>query len=224
MTEPATDEQTDRRPLRYAGRLAALVAVALFFALLVYGLLSKPADKTIDSSLAEAKAPPAPGFALEVLQRGSPGPRLAHRLEAALADGELSLQELRGSPVVLNFWASWCPPCREEAPRLEGRWRASRESGVVFLGLDMQDLTGDAREFMREFGISYPNVRDPGDDVARDWGVTGLPETFFVSARGRVVAHVIGAISSRQLEEGIGATLDGRPAGVLQGGDRRSTR
>jgi cytochrome c biogenesis protein CcmG/thiol:disulfide interchange protein DsbE len=224
MNEPATDERTPKRPLRYAGRLAALVAVALFVALLVYGLLSKPADKTIDSSLAEAKAPPAPGFALEVLRPGSPGPRLARRLDAAVADGELSLQELRGSPVVLNFWASWCPPCREEAPRLERLWRERRARGVVVLGLDMQDLTGDAREFIREFGISYPNVRDPGDEVARDWGVTGLPETFFLSARGRVVAHVIGAISTPQLEEGIAAALDGRPAGVLQGGDRRSTR
>jgi cytochrome c biogenesis protein CcmG, thiol:disulfide interchange protein DsbE len=224
MTEPATDEGTGRRPLRYAGRVAALVAVGLFVALLAYGLISKPADKTIDSSLAEAQAPPAPSFALEVLQRGSPGPRLGRRLKAALADGELALQELRGFPVVLNFWASWCPPCRDEAPRLEDRWRASRDNGVVFLGLDMQDLTGDAREFIREFRISYPNVRDPGDEVARDWGVTGLPETFFLSARGRVVAHVIGAVSSRQLEQGIAAAVEGRPAGVLQGGDRRSTR
>jgi cytochrome c biogenesis protein CcmG/thiol:disulfide interchange protein DsbE len=224
MTEPAASEQSRHGPLRYAGRLAALGAVALFVALLVYGLVSKPANKTIDSSLAEAKAPPAPGFTLEVLQRGSPGPRLERRLEAAASDGQLALGELRGAPVVLNFWASWCPPCRTEAPRLERSWRGSRGRGVVFLGLDMQDLTGDAREFIREFGISYPNVRDPGDEVARDWGVTGLPETFFVSPRGRVVAHVIGAISSRQLEEGIAAAVAGRPTGVLQGGDRRSTR
>jgi cytochrome c biogenesis protein CcmG, thiol:disulfide interchange protein DsbE len=224
MTEPATDERTPKRPLRYAGRLAVLVTLGLFVALLVYGLLSKPADTTIDSSLAEAKAPPAPGFTLEVLEKGSPGPRLKRRLEAAVADRELALDELRGAPVVLNFWASWCPPCRTEAPRLERSWRGSRGRGVVFLGLDMQDLTGDAREFIREFRISYPNVRDPGDEVARGWGVTGLPETFFVSPRGRVVAHVIGAISVRQLEEGIAAAVDGRPAGVLQGGDRRSTR
>jgi cytochrome c biogenesis protein CcmG, thiol:disulfide interchange protein DsbE len=224
MTEPAASEQIRHGPLRYAARLAAVGAVALFLALLVYGLVSKPADKTIDSSLAEAKAPPAPGFTLEVLQNGSPGPRLERRIQAAAADGQLALDELRGAPVVLNFWASWCPPCRTEAPRLERSWRASRGRGVVFLGLDMQDLTGDAREFIREFRISYPNVRDPGDEVARDWGVTGLPETFFVSARGRVVAHVIGAISSRQLEEGIAAALDGQPAGVLEGGERRSTR
>jgi cytochrome c biogenesis protein CcmG/thiol:disulfide interchange protein DsbE len=224
MTEPVASDQTRKRPLRYAGRLSALAAVALFLALLVYGLLSKPADTTIDSSLAEAEAPRAPGFTLEVLQEGSPGPRLERRLEAAANDGELALQELRGAPVVLNFWASWCPPCREEAPRLERSWRESRDRGVVVLGLDMQDLTGDAREFIREFHISYPNVRDPGDDVAREWGVTGLPETFFISARGRVVAHVIGAISSEQLQGGIAAAVDGRPTGVLQGGERRSTR
>jgi cytochrome c biogenesis protein CcmG/thiol:disulfide interchange protein DsbE len=204
--------------------VAALGAVTLFVALLAYGLLSKPADRTIDSSLAEAKAPPAPGFSLGLLQTGSPGARLGRRLEPAVADGELALDELRGEPVVLNFWASWCPPCRVEAPRLERRWRASRDRGVVFLGLDMQDLTGDARDFIREFGISYPNVRDPGDDVARDWGVTGLPETFFVSARGRVVAHVIGAVSSAQLDEGIRAARAGRALAVLEGGDRRPTR
>jgi thiol-disulfide isomerase/thioredoxin len=170
MTEPVASDQTRKRPFRYAWRLSALAAVALFLALLVYGLLSKPADTTIDSRLAEAKAPRAPGFALEVLQEGSPGPRLERRLEAASYDGELALQELRGAPVVLNFWASWCPPCREEAPRLERSWRESRDRGVVVLGL------------------------------------------------------VIGAISSEQLEEGIAAAVDGRPTGVLQGGERRSTR
>ena len=224
MSEPATSGQRRKGPLRYLGRLAAIGAVALFVALLVYGLLSKPADTTIDSSLAEAKAPPAPGFALEVLQTGSPGPRLERGLRAATADGELALEELRGAPVVLNFWASWCPPCREEAPRLERRWQANRGRGVVFLGLDMQDLTGEAREFIRDFGISYPNVRDPGDGVARDWGVTGLPETFFLSRRGRVVGHVIGAVSGDQLVEGISAAQKGLPVGVLQGGERRSTR
>jgi cytochrome c biogenesis protein CcmG, thiol:disulfide interchange protein DsbE len=224
MTEPSVREQPRRSTLRYAARLAALGVVALFVALLAYGLMSKPADRTIDSSLADAEAPPAPAFALEVLQDGAPGQRLERLLRPAVADGELALAELRGSPVVLNFWASWCPPCREEAPRLERTWRTNRARGVVVLGLDMQDLTGDARAFIREFGISYPNVRDPGDDVARDWGVTGLPETFFISARGRVVAHVIGAISNGQLEAGIMAAARGRPAGVLQGGDRRSTR
>lgn len=208
---------------RRAVGTAAVALIALFVALLAYGLLSKSPGTTIDSSLAEAKAPPAPGFELNVLEEGVVGPRL-ERVARALADSELSLNELRGRPVVLNFWASWCPPCREEAPRLERRWRSSRERGVLFLGLNMQDLTGDARDFIREFGLSYPHVRDPGDDVARDWGVTGLPETFFISARGRVVAHVIGAVSARQLDDGVRAAIAGRPLEALEGGARRPTR
>jgi cytochrome c biogenesis protein CcmG, thiol:disulfide interchange protein DsbE len=210
--------------MAYAARGAAVVTLALFVGLLAYGLLSQAADPTIDSSLAEAKAPPAPEFALDLLQRGAVGARLERSVQRATADGKLALREFRGMPVVLNFWASWCPPCREEAGRLERHWRAGRDDGVMFVGLDMQDLTGDARKFISEFGITYPIVRDPGDDVARDWGVTGLPETFFVSARGRVVGHVIGAVSSRQLADGIGAARVGRPLATREGGDRRSTR
>jgi cytochrome c biogenesis protein CcmG, thiol:disulfide interchange protein DsbE len=203
--------------------VAAVVLLGLFVALLAYGLLSKSPGTTIDSSLAEAKAPVAPGFELDVLEEGALGPRFG-RVAQAAADGELSLSELRGRPVVLNFWASWCPPCRAEAPRLEQRWRAARRQGVLFLGLDMQDLPDDARDFIREFQLSYPHVRDPGDDVARDWGVTGLPETFFISAHGRVVAHVIGAVSARQLDDGVRAAVAGRPLEALEGGARRPTR
>jgi cytochrome c biogenesis protein CcmG/thiol:disulfide interchange protein DsbE len=210
--------------MRRAGSFAAVALLAPFVALLAYGLLSKAPDATIDSSLAEAKAPPAPGFELDVLEEGAVGARLARTVERAMADGRVSLAELRGRPVVLNFWASWCPPCREEAPRLEARWRRARRQGVLFLGLDMQDLADDARDFIREFDLSYPHVRDPGEDVARDWGVTGLPETSFIGARGRVVAHVIGAISRRQLDDGVRAALAGRPLATLEGGDRRPTR
>lgn len=208
----------------YVARGLALVLIGSFIALLFYGLLSQPADTTIDSSLAEAKAPPAPGFELELLQRGTVGRRLELTFERAAADDKVALDELRGVPVVLNFWASWCPPCREEAPRLERRWRITRERGVLFLGLDMQDLPEDARDFIAEFRLSYPNVRDQGDDVARDWGVTGLPETFFISARGRVVSHVIGAVSEAQLDDGIRAARAGRPLAPREGGDRRSTQ
>jgi cytochrome c biogenesis protein CcmG/thiol:disulfide interchange protein DsbE len=210
--------------VRYLARGMAILVLICFLLLLAFGLLSQSADKTIDTSLAEAKAPPAPGFELELLQRGRVGSRLAPRLRPATADGRVALAELRGVTVVLNFWASWCPPCREEAPRLERRWQTARAQGVLFLGLDMQDLSGEARDFLREFRVSYPNVRDHGDDVAREWGVTGLPETFFISRRGRVVGHVIGAVSAGQLDDGIRAARAGRPHAPRQGGDRRTTR
>jgi cytochrome c biogenesis protein CcmG, thiol:disulfide interchange protein DsbE len=205
------------------GIIAILSLIAALLALLVYGLTASSPDDSIDSRLAELRAAEAPALELPVLQRGSLGP-LADELRPALADDRLALGDLRGIPVALNFWASWCPPCRSEAPLLERAWRSMRRQGVVMLGLNMQDLTGDARDFMREFGVSYPNVRDQSDDVAIDWGVAALPETFFVDARGRVVGHVIGALSDSQLRAGISAARSGKPVGARSGGDRRSTR
>jgi cytochrome c biogenesis protein CcmG/thiol:disulfide interchange protein DsbE len=203
--------------------IAALSLIAALLALLVYGLTASSPDDSIDSRLAELRAADAPAFELPVLQRGSLGP-LTDELRPALPDDRLARDELRGIPVVLNFWASWCPPCRSEAPLLERAWRSLRGQRVVMLGLNMQDLTGDARDFLREFRLSYPNVRDQSDDVAIDWGVAALPETFFVDARGRVVGHVIGAVSESQLRAGIAAARSGKPVGVRSGGDRRPSR
>jgi cytochrome c biogenesis protein CcmG, thiol:disulfide interchange protein DsbE len=214
------------RTARVAGArlpvIAVLSLIAGLLALLVYGLTASSPDDSIDSRLAERRAAEAPALELPLLQRGSPGP-LADELRPALADDRLALDELRGIPVVLNFWASWCPPCRSEAPLLERTWRSLRAQGVVMLGLNMQDLTGDARDFMGEFGVSYPNIRDRSDDVAIDWGVAALPETFFIDARERVVGHVIGALSGPQLRAGISAARSGKPMGARSGGDRRPT-
>jgi cytochrome c biogenesis protein CcmG/thiol:disulfide interchange protein DsbE len=209
-------------PLRYAARAAAILVAAGFVALLAYGLLTKSPDRSIDDALAEAKSAPAPAFDLPVLERGDAAgdPRLAR----ATADGRLSLRELRGRPVVLNFWASWCVPCREEAPHLQRLWQRQRARGAVVVGLDMQDLSEDARSFIREFGLTYPTMRDRGDEVARDYGTTGLPETYFISPAGRVVGHVIGVVSPAQLSAGLAAARAGRPAAAAEGGARRKTR
>ncbi len=199
-------------------------SAVLFIGLLAYGLTATAPDTGIDQGLAQAEPVPAPGFELPVLQRGSPGPRLEAVAGAATRDEQVAFSELRGTPVVLNFWASWCTPCREEAPLLEQGWRDGRERGVVFVGLNMQDLTEDARAFLREFHNTYLNVRDQGNAVALEWGVTGLPETFFIAPNGYVVAHVVGAISKDQLEEGVAAAESGRPLGALDGGERREVR
>ena len=215
------------RAARAAGARLGLVAIlsliAALLALLTYGLTASSPDDSIDSRLAEQRAAEAPALELPVLQQGSPGP-LTDELRPALADDRLALDELRGMPVVLNFWASWCPPCRSEAPLLERKWRSLRSQGVVMLGLNMQDLTGDAGDFMREFRVSYPNVRDQSDAVAIDWGVAALPETFFIDARGRVVGHVIGAVSDSQLRAGVSAARSGKPVGARSGGERRPVR
>jgi cytochrome c biogenesis protein CcmG/thiol:disulfide interchange protein DsbE len=203
--------------------IAVLLLIAALLALLAYGLTASSPDDSIDGRLAERRAAVAPALELPLLQHGSLAP-LSDELGSALADDRLALDELRGIPVVLNFWASWCPPCRSEAPLLERMWHSLRQQGVVMLGLNMQDLTGDARDFIREFRISYPNVRDQSDEVAIDWGVAALPETFFIDARGRVMGHVIGAVSNSQLTAGISAARSGKPTGARSGGDRRPTR
>ena len=207
-----------------AVRALALLGAALFVALLAYGLVRDAPNTGIDESLARAEAPPAPGFELPVLQEGALGPLLEREVRSALADGRVALEELRGTPLVLNFWASWCVPCRAEAPLLERSWRDERGDGMLFVGLNMQDLTEDAQAFMREFDTTYLNVRDESNGVARRWGVTGLPETFFITSDGRIVGHVVGVVSEEQLRRGIAATRSGRPVGALSGGDPRSVR
>ena len=199
-------------------------AVAALVALLVYGVLVRSPSHRIDDRLSRGLATAAPGFTLEVLQRGAPRGRLAAVVHRAAADGKIALRELGGTPLVINIWASWCDPCREEAPRLERTWSAARDGPVLFLGLDQQDTPEDARTFMRAFHVDYPNIRDPSDDVPRRYGATGVPETYFIDARGRVVDHVIGVIEPEQLRAGIAAAARGVVRGSQQGGARRDQR
>jgi cytochrome c biogenesis protein CcmG/thiol:disulfide interchange protein DsbE len=203
---------------RRIGRWVVALLVGLFLALLAYGLTTKGRDDRIDRALAAGRPATAPGFTLEVLDRGTIPPALARALGPLFGGEKVSLEGLRGTPVVLNMWASWCTPCRQEARRLEQGWQALGRRGVLFLGLDIQDLRGDARSFGHEFGVTYPSVRDAGRDTANRYGATGIPETFFIDDRGRVVAHVIGVVSDRQLREGTLAATTGRVAGTSTGG------
>ena len=198
--------------------------VAGFIGLLVYGLMAQAPETGIDDQLARSRPAPAPGFELAALADGRPQARPSDRWLRAAADGKVSLGELRGTPVVLNFWASWCVPCREEAPVLRRGAERWGERGVLFVGLNMQDVVEDARSFLREFDLDFPQVRDRTNETARRWGATGIPETFFIDARGRVVAHVIGTVTSEQLDVGAEAARAGRPTTARRGGDQRPTR
>ena len=205
-----------RSPARRALRAAGVLAAVAFVALLAYGLTTKATNSTIDDALSRGEAVPAPGFALSALADGrDAGPAW----EKAAADGKVRLDELRGTPLVVNFWASWCDPCRAEAKVLERGSKAQK--GVLFVGLDAQDAREDARDFIAQFGLTFPHVRDPGNETQRAWGVTGLPETYFIGADGRVVGHVIGTVDDEQLRDGIAAAKAGRPQGLGDGGDQR---
>jgi len=241
LAEPTPAEARDRRSpghgpgappapgrgrrIPRVGPALAVAAAAAFLGLIIFGVLAQAPNTAIDDSLAAGRAAPAPAFNLAVLQRGDLGATLDHRLAPAFAGGRLGIRQLRGVPVVLNIWASWCDPCRQEAPLLERAWRTEgRPDGTLFLGLDQQDVTGDAHAFIRSYGVDYPNVRDPGNDVPRSYGATGIPETYFISARGQVVDHVIGVISQGDLRAGLIAARSGRPLGVRSGGARRLSR
>ena len=124
----------------------------------------------------------------------------APSFDFTLFDGnQLALSDLRGKAVVLNFWASWCPPCKEEARDLEQAWESYQDRGVVFVGVDIQDTEEDALAFIKEYGITYPNGQDTSGDIAARYGITGVPETFFITKDGKVNRHWIGAINERQL-------------------------
>lgn len=192
---PPAPPRGRRRRQALIGRTTALV-IGGFVALLEIGLVASRTSTALDDAIREGRPRPAPDFSLPILVNGA---ALGHR------DGEpLALLELRGRPVVVNFWASWCVPCKREAPRLEATWQRHRRGGLVMLGVHVKNLTQDALAFVRRYGQKYPSVRDKSDDASEAYGLTGVPETFFVDRQGRVVAHVRGEISSRQLEDGIG--------------------
>jgi cytochrome c biogenesis protein CcmG/thiol:disulfide interchange protein DsbE len=175
------------RTLKLAGQLVALAAVAGMLGLLVWRLTHRSHAPKIGG--------PAPAFTLRRIDR----------------PGTLSLAALRGRPVVLNFWASWCVPCKGEAKMLEQAWRQYRSKGVVFLGVDYHDLTSDARTFIAHHGVTYATVQDGSGMVGDRYGLTGVPETFFIDRRGRLVgAHIVGTITNQvaAFRRGIEAALN----------------
>jgi len=112
-------------------------------------------------------------------------------------DGQpVGLEDLRGKVVVLNFWASWCvPACYEEAPVLEKGWRQWRDRGVMVVGVDIQDTAEAAQKFIDQFKLTVPNVRDLNGRVSIDYGVYGVPETFFIDRQGRIRLKHVGAVT-----------------------------
>jgi cytochrome c biogenesis protein CcmG/thiol:disulfide interchange protein DsbE len=134
---------------------------------------------------------PAPGFALPALDGSE----------------RLSLSELRGQVVVLNFWASWCRECREEHPALDAAWNRYRERGVVFAGVLFEDTVPDGLAFARELGTDWPLLDDPGSRTAIDYGVFGVPETFVIAPDGTVVAKRVGPVDYTWLTSTIEAAL-----------------
>jgi len=182
--ESSENEFEEQPKRRFSPAWLATAAVALVvIALLSYSLVTGPSAS---------------------LQVGQPAPEF--RLTTFGGD-TVSLSDLRGKVVVVNIFASWCNPCREEAPGLEQTWREYEGQGVQFLGIAYKDASSKAQAFLAEFDTTYPSALDPGSRISRAYGVTGVPETFIIDQEGLLVRHVRGAISAAQLRQEIGKIL-----------------
>jgi cytochrome c biogenesis protein CcmG/thiol:disulfide interchange protein DsbE len=175
-------------PVKLTLQALAIAAVVGLLALLVWRITHQPHPVKLGG--------PAPSFALD-------------RLDGS---GKIDLTALRGKAVVLNFWASWCGPCKSESNALQKAYLDYRKQGVVVLGVDYHDVVGDARSFVAKHGLTYPIVRDRTGLVSDRYALTGVPETFFVNRRGRLVGyHIEGPIdkgeNATKFKRGVEAAL-----------------
>jgi cytochrome c biogenesis protein CcmG/thiol:disulfide interchange protein DsbE len=182
VTEEAATPSTSRK-----GAIIALVVVVALLAIVLIVALA-PKGKPVGGVLpADPKGYTAPEVIL---------PRLD-------GTGQLSLADLKGKPVVVNFWASWCTTCKEEAATLVAAEKKWRDKGVVFLGIDSVDKDEAARAYEKEFGVEYASVVDPEGKTAAQWYVTAYPESFFIDKDGRIVSAVRNGVDETTLDEQI---------------------
>ncbi len=119
----------------------------------------------------------------------------------------VSLESLRGKAIVINFWASYCVPCQQEAPMLERIWREYKEQGVVFLGINTEDPLKETLDYLARYGITYPNAPDKGARMEHAYRITGIPETFVIDTHGQIVQHYLSAPNERDFRAAIERAL-----------------
>lgn len=162
--------------------LTSLLGTA-FLGLLIYGVANEAPNRTIDQALADGQQPPAP--------------QAGERLPVLIGHGENSLAAYRGRVVVLNFWASWCPPCQAEAPAMERLQRQLEHHQATVLGVTDDDVASESLKFVHEHHLTYPDLRDAGGEFAHLYGTAELPESFLIDPAGHITADQRGAIEAR---------------------------
>lgn len=176
---------------RLPGWVIVLGIGIAFIAGLLALLLIKPPQK----SLCDEAAPDWTLTLFDEYRGGLPG-------------SELRLSDLRGKGVVLNFWASWCQPCEQEAADLEAAWRKYRDQGIVFVGVDYLDQDPAAKRYLQKFDITYPNGPDLASRISKRYTIRGVPETFFIDPQGKIVGcRRIGPLTASELEQRIAGIM-----------------
>lgn len=186
MTETPLAPAPDEKRKLPAWAIVAGAVVILIAALMVL-LLIKPPQKSLCDE-------PAPAWTLQLFDEYRGG----------WATSSINLEDLRGKGVVLNFWASWCKPCEEEAAALEAAWQQYKDQGIVFVGVDYLDQEPAAKRYLDKFKVSYPNGPDLAGKISRRYTIRGVPETFFIDPQGNLVGcRKIGPLSPGELEKRI---------------------
>ena len=187
----STENAPPQRPLsKGPGRRKSLIVGAVI--LVNVGLLAFLLTQLLTPATTPSSDPivghPATGFTLSAL-------------ESANEKGVLSLSDFKGKPIVLNFWASWCVPCKEELPLLENTWKQMQAQGkdVIFIGIDYQESSSAATNFLQQNGVTYPAALDASGSVASTYGIASLPDTFFINRDGIVVSKELRELTAQVL-------------------------
>lgn len=214
MSSPDSASQPQRATPTWRARKTVQTGVVALVALALLAVLGKRfyaaqqvagANRTVAAHGAQAAQPDAlavaPDFTLHTWAWWA-------QTHATVADPtQERLSALKGRPVIINFWASWCDACRAEAPAMEQAWRAYQARGVVFLGIDVNDTATDSAAFLKQYGITYYNAPDVTGTIYVRYGVIGLPTTVFVNRDGAIQSKHIGEINKAALDSGIESLL-----------------
>jgi cytochrome c biogenesis protein CcmG/thiol:disulfide interchange protein DsbE len=193
-------EQTFSQPKKASSPARTIALVVGIFVIAVLVVVMAANLQNVEST--EMANRPAPDFTLPMFDM--------------FEEESVTLSDLRGQVVVINFWASWCVECYKEAELLEQAWQDYRDQGVVFLGVDHLDTEKEALAYMAQYGVTYPSGPDMGDRISQDYGITGVPETFFIDKDGKIAHVQIGPIERPALY-GLLDKLVGQPASGQEG-------